>query len=43
MIEEDIVYHLTVRQKVINRYVKVLQTLRLFSLRFMHISVLFQL
>ena len=34
MIENNVVYNLTVNQNVIRRYVKVIRTLRLFSLHF---------
>ena len=42
-IENDIIYYLTLRQKIICSYVKVMQTLHLLSLHFMHILVHFQL
>ena len=42
MIEHNI-YDLTVNQNIISRCVEVMQILRLFSLRFMHIYTQFQL
>ena len=42
-IEDNIVHNLTVNQAVIGRYVKVMRTLSLFSLRFLRILVHFGL
>ena len=42
-IEHDVVYNLTVNQNIISRYVKVIQTLNLFFLRFMRNLVHFQI
>ena len=42
-IENDVVCNLTVREDVISRHVKVMRTVRLFSLHFMCFSVHFQL
>ena len=42
-IENDIVYNPMVKENIISRYVKVMQTLSLFSFRFKHMAVHFQL
>ena len=42
-IENEVLYNLTVNQNIISRYVKVIQTLRLFFLRLMHNLVHFQI
>ena len=42
-VDHNVVYNLTVRQNVISRYVEVMQALRLFSSRLIHILGHFQL